>query len=113
VARVAVADTELGGCPIKAGQNVMVVLAGANTDEAELPDSMEVRFDRDVNRHLAFGGGLHRCLGSHLARLELRTAIDQLHRRLSDYWVTPGAQIEYQHEGVRAAVRLPLQFTAR
>ena len=73
VARVAVQDTELGGCPVHQGDQVMVLLGSANTDEAEFEDADEVRFDREINRHLAFGGGVHRCLGSHLARLELRS----------------------------------------
>jgi cytochrome P450 len=111
VARVAVADTELGGCPIKAGQNVMVVLAGANTDEAELPDSMEVRFDRDVNRHLAFGGGLHRCLGSHLARLELRVALREWHARIPTYAVKPGHELLYT-PAIRSLETFPMVFEA-
>ena len=63
VARVAVEDTELGGCPVHKGDQVMIMLGSANTDEAEFDDADEVRFDREVNRHIAFGGGIHRCLG--------------------------------------------------
>ena len=74
VARVAMEDTEMAGCPVNKGDNVMVLLGSVNTDEADLPDADDVRFDRDVNRHSAFGGGVHRCLGSHLARQELRVA---------------------------------------
>ena len=57
IARVAVQDTELNGCPIGAGDQVMIMIGSANTDEAEFPDADVVRFDREVNRHLAFGGG--------------------------------------------------------
>lgn len=110
VARVAVVDTELGGCPIKAGENVMAVLGGANTDEAELPDSFDVRFDREVNRHLAFGGGLHRCLGSHLARLELRVALREWHARIPSYDVKPGHQLEYT-PAIRSLLTFPMVFT--
>ena len=60
VVRVAVEDAELGGCPVHKGDQVMVLLGSANTDEAEFDDGDEVRFDREVNRHLAFGGGVHR-----------------------------------------------------
>ena len=87
VARVAVEDTELGGCPVHKGDSVMIMLGSANTDEAEFPDADEVRFDREVNRHIAFGGGVHRCLGSHLARLELRVALREWHRRIPEYEV--------------------------
>jgi cytochrome P450 len=111
VARVALADTELGGCPIKAGENVMVVLGGANTDEAEMPDSFDVRFDRAVNRHLAFGGGLHRCLGSHLARLELRVAMQQWHARIPDYAVKPGHELMYT-PSIRSLQTFPMVFPA-
>ncbi len=58
IARVAVADTELAGCPIHAGDQVMVMIGSANTDEAEFPDGEVVRFDREVNPHIAFGGGI-------------------------------------------------------
>ncbi len=90
IARVAVADTELGGCPVHAGDQVMVMIGSANTDEAEFPDGDVVRFDRDVNPHIAFGGGIHRCLGSHLARLELRVALREWHKRIPEYEIEPG-----------------------
>jgi cytochrome P450 len=112
VARVATVDTELGGCPIKAGENVMAVLGGANTDEAELADSFEVRFDRDVNRHLAFGGGVHRCLGSHLARLELRVALREWHRRIPEYALKDGHELVYT-PAIRSLDTFPMVFTAR
>ena len=95
VARVAVQDTELGGCPVKSGDQVMIMLGSANTDEAEFADADEVRFDREVNRHIAFGGGIHRCLGSHLARLELRVALREWHRRIPEYAVEPGHTLSY------------------
>jgi cytochrome P450 len=95
VARVAMEDTEIGGCPVKKGDGVMALLGSANTDEDDLPDAFDVRFDREVNRHLAFGGGVHRCLGSHLARLELRIALREWHRRIPEYSVAPGHTLEY------------------
>jgi cytochrome P450 len=101
VARVAMEDTELGGCPISAGQHVNVLIGSANTDDAEFGDGDEVRFDRDPNRHLAFGGGIHRCLGSHLARHELRVALREWHRRFPDYSIKPGHTLSYT-PGVRS-----------
>ncbi len=95
VARVAMEDTEIGGCPVKKGDGVMALLGSANTDESDLSDAFDVRFDRDVNRHLAFGGGVHRCLGSHLARLELRVALREWHRRIPEYSVAPGHTLEF------------------
>ena len=87
---MATGDTEISGCPVGAGSFVAVNLGSANVDEAEFPDAFEVRFDRASNRHLAFGGGVHRCLGSHLARRELRVAMREWHRRIPDYELEPG-----------------------
>jgi cytochrome P450 len=95
VARLAVSDTELGGCPVSAGDKVFTFIGSANTDEAEFPDADVVRWDRDENRHIAFGGGVHRCLGSHLARLELRVALREWHARIPHYRIAPGAELAY------------------
>jgi cytochrome P450 len=109
VIRVATEDTELGGCPIRAGQHVSVLLGSANTDDDEFGDGDEVRLDRDPNRHLAFGGGVHRCLGSHLARQELRVALRVWHRRIPDYSIAPGAQLQYT-TGIRSVDRFPMRL---
>jgi cytochrome P450 len=111
VARVALSDTELGGCPVTKGDNVMVLLGSANCDEAELADAHEVRFDREVNKHLAFGGGVHRCLGSHLARLELRVALREWHRRIPSYQLADDTTLVYT-AGIRSIDYMPLVFTA-
>lgn len=97
VPRVATEDTELpNGCPIREGTAVMVVYGAANVDESQCPEPFEVRFDRESIRHIAFGGGVHRCLGSHLARRELRVTLTEWHRRIPDYWLTPGHEnLEY------------------
>jgi cytochrome P450 len=111
VARAAVADTELNGCPIKKGDHVMIMLGSANTDEAEFEDADVVRFDREVNRHLAFGGGIHRCLGSHLARMELRVALREWHRRIPEYSVQEGHTLVYT-PSIRSIEHFPMVFTA-
>ena len=110
VARVALTDTELGGCPIHAGDSVMIMLGSANTDEAEFDDADVVRFDREVNRHLAFGGGIHRCLGSHLARQELRIALREWHRRIPEYAVADGHTLVYT-PAIRSIDHFPMVFT--
>jgi cytochrome P450 len=107
VARVATEDVELGGCPISKGQQVTVMLGSANTDDAEFGDGDEVLLDRAVNRHLAFGGGIHRCLGSHLARQELRVALREWHRRFPEYSVKPGAELSYT-VGIRSLDHFPM-----
>jgi cytochrome P450 len=97
VPRVATEDTELpNGCPVKQGTAVIVLYGAANVDASQCPAPFDVRFDRDSNRHIAFGGGVHRCLGSHLARRELRVTLTEWHRRIPDYWLKPGhEQLEY------------------
>jgi cytochrome P450 len=107
VERVAKSDTELGGCPVAAGDSVIAFIGAANLDEAELPDAGTVLIDRTVNRHLAFGGGIHRCLGSHLARLELRVALREWHRRIPDYQLKPGVELEYT-AGIRSVATFPM-----
>jgi cytochrome P450 len=109
VARVATCDLELEGCPIHKGESIGVMIGSANTDGEEMDGADEVDLAREVNRHFAFGGGIHRCLGSNLARVELRTAMREWHRRIPEYWLEPGAELVYQM-GLRQIDSLPLVF---
>jgi cytochrome P450 len=111
VARVAMEDTEVAGCPVHKGENVMVLIGSVNTDEGDLPDAHDVRFDREVNKHSAFGAGVHRCLGSHLARQELRVALREWHRRIPEYSVPEGHTLVYT-PAIRSIDHFPLVFTA-
>ena len=112
VPRIATEDTELpNGHVVKQGTSVMVTYGAANVDPAECPDALDVRFDRDANRHIAFGGGVHRCLGSHLARRELRITLREWHRRIPDYWIKPGHEkLEYP-PGLRHVKDLTLAWS--
>ena len=102
VPRIATQDTELpNGMKIAAGTAVMVSYGAGNVDPAELSDPFEVRFDRDTNRHIAFGAGVHRCLGSHLARRELRITLREWHRRIPDYSIKPGHEELVYPPGLR------------
>jgi len=107
VARFATQDTEIAGCPVRQGQVVTALLGSANTDEDAMDDPDVVRFDREVNRHIAFGRGIHRCLGSHLARLELRIALREWHARIPDYRVPDGFEPRFT-TSIRSLVELPL-----
>jgi len=109
VPRVATEDVDFGGCPVKAGEQVMLLLGSANTDDAAHPGVDTVDLRRNPNPHLAFGGGVHRCLGSHLARVELRVALREFHRRIPDYSLVPGTVLQYT-PGLRSLTTLPLQF---
>jgi len=110
VPRVAMNDIEISGETVRAGESVMCMLGAANIDPGEFPDADVVDLERPGNRHLAFGGGVHRCLGSHLARLEMRVALEELHRRLPDYAIKAGETPRYTM-GIRAVEYLPLVFT--
>ena len=107
VIRISTTDTELAGCPIKAHTPVHVVLGSANTDESGWVDVNTVDFDREENKHLAFGGGPHRCLGSHLARMELRVAIEEWHLAVPNYSLADGIDLNYT-QGLRSIDNLEL-----
>ncbi len=112
VPRVLKQDVEVRGQAMKAGDHVVFVIGAADTDPNEFADAESVSFERGTNRHMAFGGGPHRCLGSHLARMELRVALDEFHRRIPDYEIAPGAAVSYS-PGIRQADHLPLVFPQR
>jgi len=107
VIRITTQDTELKGCPIKKGTPVSVMLGSANTDEKAWEDADSIDFDRPDNKHIAFGGGVHRCLGSHLARMELRVAMEEWHRAVPEYSLADGIALRYS-QGLRAVENLEL-----
>jgi cytochrome P450 len=84
IGRCAMADTEVGGRQIRAGDMVLLSWASANRDEGEFACPAQLDIDREANRHIAFGAGPHRCAGSNLARMNLRIAVEELTRRLHD-----------------------------
>jgi cytochrome P450 len=79
--RTATADTEIRGQPIRAGDRVVMMYSAANFDEAVFDDPMSFDIRRDPNPHLAFGHGIHLCLGANLARLEARIFFEEFFRR--------------------------------
>jgi len=109
VARIAVEDTEIQGCPVHKGENLFVLVGAANTDPDGIDNATSVDFERETNRHFAFGSGIHRCLGSHLARLELRVALREWHRRIPDYHVPAGTELVWTPM-LRSVHELPLVF---
>lgn len=107
VFRKATADVDIDGRIVPAGSVVLANLASANTDPAFLPDADVVRFDRESNPHYAFGGGVHRCLGSHLARRELQIVLREWHRRIPDYQIRPGTELVWP-PGLRSVENIQL-----
>ena len=111
VPRVSTQEVELpDGTMLPEGTAVTVSYGGANIDPAEFPDGDQVRFDRESNRHIAFGAGVHRCLGSHLARRELRVAIAEWHKRIPDYGLKPGHEELEFPPGLRHVKDLTLSW---
>ncbi|GAA4056690.1 cytochrome P450 [Actinomadura miaoliensis] len=109
-ARRLTADADVHGCPMRAGDMVMLPLMMANRDPRVFPDPQTVDFDRAPNRHIAFGAGPHRCLGAHLARLQLRIALEEWHRRIPDYRIPDGARPTEHASLVLGLDTLPLTW---
>jgi cytochrome P450 len=107
VPRVAKRDITLRDFAIKEGEVVTFLIGAANTDDDHFAAAQTVDFERDRNIHLAFGAGPHRCLGSHLARMELQVAMEEWHRRIPDYSIKPGETPTYS-PGIREVQYLPL-----
>jgi cytochrome P450 len=111
IGRTARHDVQIDGHQVKAGERVIVYWASANHDEAEFaaPDAFDL--DRPANRHIAFGAGPHRCVGSNLARMNLRVAFDEIVRRLDDLKLQPGADVGFHSTFNRAPLSVPVTFT--
>ena len=85
MARVLTQDVEFHGCPMKGGDRVLMAFPAANRDPEVFENPDDVILDREDNRHLAFGSGIHRCAGSNLARLELRVAVQTFLERIPEF----------------------------
>ena len=109
--RFATADFTVNGKDVKEGDMIAVLWAAANVDPDTFPDPLKVDFNRPANRHVAFAAGFHRCLGSHLARMELRAALGAWHERVPDYAIAPGKEPVFNNDGVRIVNPLPLVIT--
>ncbi|MCU4186855.1 cytochrome P450 [Acidiferrimicrobium sp. IK] len=101
--------TEISGCPMADGDRVMVALGSANRDPKEFDRPTEVVIDRSPNNHVAFGLGPHRCLGSHLARRELRIALEEWHARIPDYRIDGSVEV-VEHGGMFGLDSLALRW---
>lgn len=88
-------ETEFAGCPMRPGDRVVLPFVAANRDPAEFSEPDRFDMEREVNRHISFGVGPHRCAGSHLARVELAIALEEWHKRIPDYRVANGADLQH------------------
>ena len=110
VPRVLKKDVTLHGLEMKQGELVTLLLGAANTDDDAFEDAQTVDFARPSNRHIAFGAGAHRCLGSHLARMELMVAMEEWHKRIPEYRIKEG-EVPRFSPGIREALYLPLTWS--
>jgi cytochrome P450 len=90
MARLVTKDTEVAGCPMRAGDKVLMSFPAANRDPSVFERADEVVLDRQANRHVAFGSGIHRCAGSNLARMELRVALAEWLARFPSFHLDDG-----------------------
>jgi len=113
MARIVSQDAEIGGCPVKAGDSVLLPFPAANRDPEVFPDADKVIIDREENRHVAFGLGIHRCLGSNLARLELRIAVEVFIQRFPKFELADPSTVTWSLGQVRGPRKLPVRVTQR
>ena len=113
MARLVREDMDWQGCPMKKDDWVLLPFPAANRDPEVFDSPDEVILDRINNRHAAFGLGIHRCVGSHLARMELKVALEVWLERFSDFSLADPAAVTWAPGQVRGPRRLPLHVTHR
>lgn len=110
MARMVAEDFEFQGCPFKKDDWVLLPFPSANRDPEAFADADEVVLDRAVNRHSAFGLGIHRCLGSNLARMELRVALEEWIARYPDFELSDPSQVTWSAGQVRGPRAIPVRI---
>ncbi|MGH9293176.1 MAG: cytochrome P450 [Acidimicrobiales bacterium] len=110
MARLVTGDVDYAGYPMKAGDKVLMNFPAANRDPQVFEDPGEVRLARAVNRHVAFGSGIHRCAGSNLARMELTVAIEEWLAQIPEFHLAPAAEVTWCGGQVRGPRALPVVF---
>ena len=113
MARLARHDTSIGECPVSEGERVLLSFPAANRDPEVFEDPEDVVIDRAVNRHVAFGVGIHRCLGSNLARMEMQVAIEEFLRMIPEFEVEDADAVTWAGGQVRGPRYLPVTFPSR
>ncbi len=111
--RTARRDVEIGGTRVREGEKVGVFFGAANRDPEVFEQPDEIRLERPHNRHLTFGAGPHRCIGSNLARLQITVAVTRLLERLGPFWIPQGGEVEYFTLQARGPSSVPLEFMPR
>jgi len=110
MARVVTEDVDYGGCPMKAGDKVLMNFPAANRDPEAFESPDQVILDRAHNRHVAFGSGIHRCAGSNLARMELRVALETWLARIPEFELAPDQDVTWAGGQIRGPRQIPVVF---
>jgi cytochrome P450 len=113
MARVVKEDYDFHGAAMKENDWVLLPFPAANRDPNEFPDADKVLIDREVNRHAAFGLGIHRCLGSNLARLELRVAVEEFVAAFPDFELATNEEVKWSVGQIRGPRELPVRVNSR
>lgn len=111
MARIVTEDTEVAGCPMRAGDRIIMNFPAANRDPSAFPDADTVQIDRLLNRHVAFGAGIHRCAGSNLARMEMRVAVEEWLVRIPEFRLDPAGEVTWAGGQVRGPRTIPVLFS--
>ncbi len=110
MARYVTEDTEFAGCPMKEGDKVLMAFPAGNHDPEMFERADEVVIDRAKNRHFAFGSGIHRCLGSNLARMEIRVAVETFLERIPTFELADPSAVRWNGGQVRGPRCVPIRF---
>ena len=110
MARIVDHDTEFEGCPMSAGDRILMTFPAANRDPRVFENPDEVVLDREHNRHVAFGAGIHRCAGSNLARLELRVALQVWMERIPEFELIDPDDVTWKGGQVRGPRKCMVKF---
>ena len=111
IPRTVTKEIELGGQKFCPGESILVNYAAANRDSREFPNPDECILDREANRHLGFGAGVHRCIGSNLARLEFRIGVEQVLARIPDFTASEADSVFHGNSVTRGFRQIPVEFT--
>ena len=109
MARLVKEDMDYMGCPMKKDDWILLGFPAANRDPAAFKDADKFIIDREENRHVAFGLGIHRCAGSNLARLELRIAIEEFVKRYPKFELADPAGVTWAPGQIRGPRNLPIR----
>jgi hypothetical protein len=111
MARLVKEDMHWHGVDMKAEDWILLSFPAANRDPAQFGQAAEVVIDREVNRHAAFGLGIHRCLGSHLARMELRVALEVWLERIPSFTLAEPDAVTWSTGQIRGPRALPVAIS--